>query len=119
MAIHTHVHTHTPQAMGTVMFGFGIFVIVDLNQYGFFTETYYIAGAVVFILVGVAKMAFSVIGVIGMFGKWRWVLTVVSGTCLPATITFHSLPPVLMFCGQLWYSVGSHESLGCNCSWIL
>ncbi len=72
-----HAHTHT-QAIGVVMFAFGIFVIVDLNQYGFFTEEYYIAGAVVFILVGVVKMVFGVVGVIAMFGKWRRVLGVVS-----------------------------------------
>ena len=60
------------------MFAVGIFFILNLKQYGFFTQNSYSPGAGIFIGVGVLKMVFGLVGILGMFSKKRAVLVVVS-----------------------------------------
>ena len=50
------------------MLGFGIYSVVDMQQYGTFSDNSFVAGAAIFIGVGVLKMAFSVIGMVATRG---------------------------------------------------
>ena len=68
----------TLQITGLVMFSVGVATIIELKEYGFFTEEFYTAGAAIFIAVGILKMVFGVVGFIALFGKWKWLLAVVS-----------------------------------------
>lgn len=61
-------------ALGVGMLAVGIFFIVNLDQYGFFTQNSYTPGAGIFIGVGALKMVFGLVGIIGMFGKWKRLL---------------------------------------------
>ena len=62
------------------MLGFGIYSVLNFQKYGSFTENLYLAGASIFIAVGVLKIVFSVVGVIAMFVKSRHLLFIVSCT---------------------------------------
>ena len=67
-----------PQAIGVTMLGFGIYSVVDMQQYGTFSDNSFVAGAAIFVGVGVVKMAFSVIGMVATFVHKKPLFAVVS-----------------------------------------
>lgn len=54
-------------AFGATMFGIGIYSVVNLEQYGFFTQNTYTPGAAIFIGVGALKIAFGLLGILVLF----------------------------------------------------
>ena len=60
------------------MFAIGIYSIVNLAQYGFFTQGTYIAGAVIFVIVGVIKFVFGLLGILVLFVQKKPLIIIVS-----------------------------------------
>ena len=49
------------------MLGFGIYSVIEMSKYGNFSQNSFIAGACIFIAVGVFKIIFSIVGMIATF----------------------------------------------------
>ena len=67
-----------PQGFGAVMFACGIFSIVNLQRFGDFTGSTYAAGAAIFIVAGILKFAFGLLGILVMFWQKKPLLMIVS-----------------------------------------
>ena len=49
------------------MFGVGIYSIVNLQRFGQFTQNTYVAGAAIFVGVGVLKFVFGLLGILALY----------------------------------------------------
>ena len=49
------------------MFAIGIYSIVNLQQYGFFTQNTYVSGAAIFVVAGSFKVVFGLLGILVLF----------------------------------------------------
>ena len=68
--------------LGAGMVGVGIYNIVEIRRFENFAQDVYVTGGVLFVLVGVAKIIISILGIIGWGTGWRILLAIVSGTPL-------------------------------------
>ncbi len=59
------------------MFGYGIFSVQSMQQYGSFSQNSFIAGACIFIAVGALKVVFSLIGFVATFKHKKPLMAVV------------------------------------------
>lgn len=73
-------------AFGAVMFGIGIYSIINLSRFGFFTQNTYVPGAAIFVGVGVLKFLFGLLGILVLFWQKK-----------PLMIAFTTGVIILMF----------------------
>ena len=59
------------------MFGVGIYNIVSIRSYEDFAQGTYITGGVLFVIVGVAKIVLSVMGIVGWGTGFKILLSLV------------------------------------------
>ena len=65
------------------MFAVGIYSIVNLQRFGVFTQSTYSAGAAIFIVAGVFKVVFGLLGILVMFWQKKpLVVTVGQSVCV-------------------------------------
>ena len=76
----THTHTHS-QAIGLAMVAYGAASIAYLQDFGFFTQNSFIAGASIFVGIGVLKIILAIFGAITALLKNRWLMGIVSMLC--------------------------------------
>lgn len=60
------------------MLAIGLYNILDLQQYGFFTQNTYTPPSGIFVVVGALKMVFGIVGIIAMFVKKKPFFAIVS-----------------------------------------
>ena len=60
------------------MFAVGLYNIFRLQSFEDFGEPVYITGGVLFTILGVAKIALSILGIIAMAFEWKIPLVIVS-----------------------------------------
>ena len=71
------------------MFSIGVYSVVNLDQYGFFTQNTYTPGAAIFIGVGALKVAFGVLGILVLFiQKKLLMVTVRAVVCFVSVSVF-------------------------------
>ena len=61
------------------MFGVGIYSILNLQKFGFFTQNTYTAGAAIFVGAGVLKFVFGLLGILVLFWQKKPLVITVSG----------------------------------------
>ena len=71
---------YSSQMIGAGMLGVGIYNIVSIQSFGVFARDEYITGGVIFVIVGIAKIILSIVGIIGWGTGWKYLLGVVSKT---------------------------------------
>ena len=64
--------------IGAGMLCVGIYNIVLIQSFGVFARDEYITGGVIFVIVGIAKIILSIVGIIGWKTGWKYLLGVVS-----------------------------------------
>ena len=78
------------------MLGYGIGSLLNITNFGFFTEAGFIAGSAIFIGVGALKLVFSIMGMIQVGITRKWIFSIVninsSFSYIHVTIT-HLLEP--------------------------
>ena len=60
------------------MLAIGLYNILDLQQYGFFTQNTYTPPSAIFVAVGALKMVFSIVGIIALFVRKKPIFAIVS-----------------------------------------
>lgn len=60
------------------MLGYGIGSLLNILNFGFFTQAGFIAGSAIFIGVGVLKLIFSVMGMIQVGITRKWIFSIVN-----------------------------------------
>ena len=60
------------------MVGYGAGSLVNILNFGFFTNETFIGGSAIFIAVGVLKLIFSVMGMIQVGFTRRWIFAIVN-----------------------------------------
>ena len=66
------------QAIGAVMLGYGIGSLINITNFGFFTDAGFVAGSAIFIGVGALKILFSIMGMIQVGFTRNWIFSIVS-----------------------------------------
>ena len=72
------LQSHHTQCIGAVMLAIGLYSILSLQQYGFFTQNMYTPPAAIFVAVGAVKIVFGVIGLVAMCLKKSPIFAIVS-----------------------------------------
>ena len=60
------------------MLGYGIGSLLNINNFGFFTEAGFVAGSAIFIAVGAFKLVFSIMGMIQVGITRKWIFAIVN-----------------------------------------
>ena len=60
------------------MFGYGVGSLVNIADFGFFTQASFIAGSAIFIGVGALKLIFSIMGMIQVGITRNWIFSIVN-----------------------------------------
>ena len=76
-AITTEQTVYT-QGIGAVMVGYGAGSLVNILNFGFFTNESFIGGSAIFIVVGVLKLVFSIMGMIQVGFTRKWIFSIVN-----------------------------------------
>ena len=76
---------------GAVMFAIGIYSIVNLQRFGVFTGSTYTPGAAIFIVAGVLKFGFGIMGILVVFWQKKALMAVVSCVCVCVSVNLSSL----------------------------
>lgn len=85
-------NTHT-QAIGVVMLGYGIGSLLNIVDFGFFTQAGFIAGSAIFIGVGALKIVFSIMGMIQVGITRSWIFSIVSNLYTSFVHKLHTCGP--------------------------
>ena len=74
----TTAQTVYTQGIGAVMVGYGAGSLVNILNFGFFTNESFIGGSAIFIVVGVLKLVFSIMGMIQVGFTRKWIFSIVN-----------------------------------------
>jgi len=64
------------------MLAIGLYNILDLQQYGFFTQNTYTPPSAIFVAVGALKMVFSIVGIIALFVRKKPIFAIYIGVLI-------------------------------------
>lgn len=97
--------------IGAGMLCVGIYNIVLIQRFGVFARDEYITGGVIFVIVGIAKIILSIVGIIGWKTGWKYLLGVYS-----IMVIFLILPTLAagIFGLQQWYFVFNEVGVAMN-----